>query len=597
MNCSATSPPSSSRRRAAAWLLGLAAVVGCSRIAFLDRAYALDADAWGIAAAARHLATTGDYVMSRPPGYPVPEIVYALFWAGGPAIMNGVTACWSVLGALSFALLLRRLGDSPRVAALGALAFAFVPLVYQSSTTSMDYAWGLALVTAALGAAVAGRPAVAGILAGIAVGCRLPHALMVVPLALILFGCGRGDQPARRVGLFLLVAAIAALVVYAPVYLTYGTAFLSFSDMPLAPPMRRALLLRGPTLAVWGAVGCAGLAAGLLAVACAPRAAARRLASFGRAGSWLLGACLVAILLTVAVFARLPHEYEYLLPIVPFTLLTAHLLLGTRMRVIVYGALLVAPFAFGLQEDGRIGMEGPMPRFDRLRKAQVDTIRAAFASVNRMPQDRVAVVVNHTYRAYLEDYPPACPDLQFRPHVELLDVLSPRHVAERVARGEGVYVLYGADWYLRQGCEVRQDAAGAWHLEVADFEAPDAARWRMTPFDRAVMEARLLPDADAPERLRRRLWETTFHVPMYDARHSPSGVPQPVIAHYDGQPSIAAFDTPERLAAFPQQGDYTALVRGDDLLQGVNPSLWLVINPRSLHPAAFGTGTGQESPP
>src|SRR5207245_1842743 len=86
----------------AAWMgLGLlAAGVALSRAPFLAPGYGTDTDAWKLAYAARFIATQGRYLASRLPGYPIQELVSALFWKGGPLALNGPTALFSVLATV-----------------------------------------------------------------------------------------------------------------------------------------------------------------------------------------------------------------------------------------------------------------------------------------------------------------------------------------------------------------------------------------------------------------------------------------------------------------------------------------------------------------
>ena len=578
------------------WLLWLGLAVFLSRLFFLNSTYALDGDAWGIASAARQIAATHEYVISRPPGFPVPEIVYSFFWRGGPAVMNGVTAILSVLGSISFALVLRRFDSSRWLASLGALGFAFVPLVYINSTTSMDYVWGLSMVTAALYLVLADRPVAAGMLAGVAVGCRITNGLLVLPLAIILHGCCREDRAVRRVAVFLAVAVVAALVVYAPVYLKYGMSFLRFSDMPLSAQQRHLMWILGPTTGLWGILGCAGLIIGVASMAIAPLKTWRRLKSNGPRVGWVIGGSLMAILLIAASYVRLPHEFAYLLPVVPFTLLLLRILLTTRIFLILNILLVAAPFTANVSDAGRFTLEGPLLIHSRQRQAQFRCIREAFAAVNRLPEDRAVVAINHTYRPYIEGYPPRCRDLQFTKPVEIVDALSREQVPDLVAKGVAVYYVYAEQWYIRQGCHVARNSSGAWIVRAEDFVAPDSDRWNLTPFDLGLLEARLSPDPEAGARFQSQLRSTQFYVAGRLSGTDASGECLPIIVLYDGRPSIAAFDTPARAEALKKEGDQLMLVSGQGLLGWLNENLWLVVNPDTLHPAVFGAGKSGPPP-
>src|SRR5882762_3388166 len=90
-------------------LIALFALVLASRFPFLDAGYGANVDAWRVARAARDIATTGEYSVSRFPGYPVQEIVCSWFWNGGPIMLNGLTALFSAAVATTFAAIAREL--------------------------------------------------------------------------------------------------------------------------------------------------------------------------------------------------------------------------------------------------------------------------------------------------------------------------------------------------------------------------------------------------------------------------------------------------------------------------------------------------------
>ena len=200
------------QRRASGALVfvAVAVVVLASRLPFLDAGFGTDPDAWRMALASRHLASAGEYEASRLPGYPVPEIVGALA-CGEAMALNGLVAVLSALGAAFFALTLRKLGSRDGVAA--ALALAMVPVVYINSTCAMDYVWALAFALASLYFVVAACPLAAGVLLGLAIGCRMTSGALLVPLCILLVRGGGTRRVAvdilKLIGASLLVGAVA----------------------------------------------------------------------------------------------------------------------------------------------------------------------------------------------------------------------------------------------------------------------------------------------------------------------------------------------------------------------------------------------------
>src|SRR5215813_9340119 len=158
---------------------GIAAAVLLSRLPFLSPGAGNDNDGWFLVNAAREIAATGRYTTSRFPGYPVQEVLAAAVAraGGGPVQMNFLSALAAAACAWAFARRLRRLGG--RDAGLAALALVCVPAAYVASVSAMDYLFALAFVLAACTARIAGRPWLAAVALGLAIGTRLTSVVLV----------------------------------------------------------------------------------------------------------------------------------------------------------------------------------------------------------------------------------------------------------------------------------------------------------------------------------------------------------------------------------------------------------------------------------
>lgn len=327
--------------------VALAALYAASRAPFLALGYGLDDDAWLVARAADLIASGDGYTASRLPGYPTVELLLGLLFrlfdpsclvgnfaaaAAGLAAAVGVWAC--LKGAVP-----------PPLRLLAALAVALHPAMWTASVTTLDPIFGTAFLVLAAAAAGSGRPAVAGLLLGLAVGCRLTNALAVLPLALFIRGRHGSWAPAVR--LLAVGAAVGGALFLLPL-LTYGWGFLQYEPVRQRDfvtggyKVYRELL--GPALVV----GCAAVAAAVLASG--PRR--QRLRAAAGEPLVLLGAS--ALLVLSAPFLLLPTDPQYLLPWVPFAVLALAGLV--RCEVVrpwwAAGLLLAAvlPAAVGLGE-------------------------------------------------------------------------------------------------------------------------------------------------------------------------------------------------------------------------------------------------------
>lgn len=329
------------------------------RVPFLGVGYGNDPDAWGLAVAARHIATTGDYIASRLPGYPVQEWACSLLYRGGPIAFNAVTALLSVVAVGFFMCSVKRLGSRHHLWA--GLALAMAPVIFVNSTNSMDYVWALAFILAGHHCALVGRPVLAGCLLGVAVACRITSVGMVFPLGLLLFDTSAIPSGRWAVIKFLLATCLIAVIAYMPVAYCYGWGFLSFVEPPKYPSMLS--VFSRATLRIWGCVG-------LLAIVGGVAISAMRFVARGRAaGSSPACAAIpapksrmpiisAAIVLGVYVCAylRLPLEEGYLIPVVPFVIILLGRMMTRRMFTGVCLALCVSPWVCGL---GRTASASP----------------------------------------------------------------------------------------------------------------------------------------------------------------------------------------------------------------------------------------------
>lgn len=336
-----------SRGAELSWGLALGVAYVLSRVPFLHLGYGLDDDAWFVARAADTLATTGHYVASRLPGYPTVEVLYGgLFRVVGTSdVVGNLAAAAAGLAAAVGVWLLLEGVLGWRLRLLAAAAVAFHPALFVASVTTLDPVWGVAFLVLAAAAVARDRPLLAGVLLGLAAGCRLTHVLALLPLVIFARGRGLGRPAVVR-----LTAAVA--VVGGGLYLLpareYGIGFLTF-----VPALHRDYLTGG--YKVYHEIVGLPLAVAVVLVVAAVLASSRsrnRLPAAGRDPLVQLGAVAMVVLSTP--FLLLPTDPQYLLPWVPFAVVMAAGLLreGVVARAWLAGLLVAAvvPSAVGLGE-------------------------------------------------------------------------------------------------------------------------------------------------------------------------------------------------------------------------------------------------------
>ena len=457
----------------APWLL--AAAVLLSRARFLTPGYGVDADAWRLAADGRAIATTGIYGAARSPGNPIVELGAAFAWRGGPLALNGLTALFGALAVLAFALSLKRLGSRDWI--WGALGLAFTPVIAVNSANAMDYLWALAFLLAAHDAALRSRALEAGVMAGLAIGCRITSMLLLPTFSLILYVRSPGPAARPRMIVLWLAAGLIGLAAYSPQILLTGVGFLHDYGHGYPPPL---YVLKNATVDVWGLIGCAALLVAAVAALVRARRGDREAALPG-ATPGLEIAWGLAIVLEGAMFLRLPHQAEYLIPAVPFVLLILARRLSPRAFRMLCAALVVSAFALKVSEagkpdsprftrasipigDGRrvLDLRGPLFTDHDRRVRGVAYAESVVAKAARLPAG--SVVSASEWLPFIE----VLIEGRQTATTTFVYVLDPHELEQHLAAGDALYDLPGAEDYSRAVFGVSLHEHGSRPLAVGE---------------------------------------------------------------------------------------------------------------------------------
>jgi hypothetical protein len=345
-----------SKQSAAPSFTVIVAIVFLSRLPFITASsYGIDSDAWRVAAAAKSITETGEYKASRLPGYPIQEIAYSLVSPKTPFVFNAITAVFSGVAVAFFWLSLRAFGVRDNW--LGAAALAFTPVLFINSTTSMDYVWSLAFMMGGLYFSVSQMPVLAGLMLGLAIGCRITAGAMVLPFAFFLADRDGKLVLDRKLLWFGLTMGIVGLLAFAPVFFSYGFGFFTFYDADQPALIK---VFNKATLGTWGVLGFCGVLLGFGFIGF--RYGLRRVA-FGHSTLRLTG-LVAAILLFVIAFIRLPHESGYLIPLVPYLLILFGLLLERRVYQVICILIAFSPFVFGIAPQNIVMAKIESPSFN-----------------------------------------------------------------------------------------------------------------------------------------------------------------------------------------------------------------------------------------
>jgi len=317
-----------------------------------------DLDVRAVLHSGMSIVRDGTYVASRAPGAPMHEAaVGVLERIGGTVGPNLGSLAAGIALTVLLALLLRREGVG-RVG-LSVAVVVVNPWFLVAATSTVDFLWALALWTGAA-LVLRSRPSLAGaagagVLAGLAVGCRSSTAFLVGGLALAellerrpdpgaaVDGDARDDAtstappPALRALVLAAVAGAVGLVAFLPPFLA-SDASLAFAqnDVPTS-----SLLVQAGRFAVKDLyfVGPFAAVVLLLALPSLVRALGRWRAD------WLVRIGLLTVAISQLLFLRFPWKMGHLLPtLVGLALLTARAL-DAKPRLLA--ALVAAQLLYG----------------------------------------------------------------------------------------------------------------------------------------------------------------------------------------------------------------------------------------------------------
>jgi hypothetical protein len=307
-------------------------------LTFVWLGYGTDIDVANVLEAGRRWIEHGTYEPSRTPGAAIHEVATGfLDDIGGSVLVNLVSVAFAGLALWAMQDLLRREGS--RIAGLAVIVLATNPWFWIAATSLGDFVWALGLLLAGAVAARRDHRVVAGILFGLAVGCRLSTVFLVVAwLVAERFGDPSSRVAWRRTLITGGVALGLGALCFVPPWLAADR---TLDFLQTAEPVQGLRVLLGrwaiKNVAFFGVLGSVVLVVGL------PR--------LRRAWpSWRTSVpfrfALLAFVATELVFLRYPFKQVHLIPAaMAVALVIGHFEIGARRWI---GILIAAQLIGGV---------------------------------------------------------------------------------------------------------------------------------------------------------------------------------------------------------------------------------------------------------
>lgn len=315
-------------------------IVFISRLPFLSAGHGVEEDSWGIVLAGAHTWLTGVYEPSRFPGHPVHEWIYSSFHLRAPLFYNLFSAFFSAVASVFFALILKELKF--RHFFIASLAFAFTPVLYISSTYTIDFVWTIAFILISLYALLKNQFVLCGIFLGLAIGCRITSGAMLLPFMIIFWQKNNLQKNIRNCLKIALPLILVVIVSYWPLVKQFGASFFMYYDQFPYPPFTKVAYKMFP--GVFGFIGTVAIAVCILYIL-----VNRKKIVFGAMyanglSKKIVICCHVVIVLFIISYLRLPQKSGYMITIIPFAIMLFGYYLNSKLFYFLCGALILSSF-------------------------------------------------------------------------------------------------------------------------------------------------------------------------------------------------------------------------------------------------------------
>jgi Gpi18-like mannosyltransferase len=332
--------------RQTAWLLFAMNLI--IHLPFLFMGYGKEEDAWSNVLNARLISSTGVYEVSRLPGHPLYEGLLSFLYPylHDAWFFNGLSALASAFAVYFFYKILLSI-KIPHAFWL-TLCLTFIPVFFIAGTYTIDYNFALLFILLSFYLLIKKQWVFAGIFLGLAVGFRISSLGFLLPW--LIWCINQKTAPAQIGKLVLSSLMISALVFKLP-FDVYGLSFLDFHKPPF-PSLSN--ILYKLSLGIWG------LPLSLFLVYILIR----------QIGQWknvfkehrkLLIIALLAVLMQLAVFLRLPFKSEFFIPALPFCLIVLGFLISRKQAMTLSLFAFFSVFLFGFDYASKSRGARPSP--------------------------------------------------------------------------------------------------------------------------------------------------------------------------------------------------------------------------------------------
>lgn len=319
-------------------------LIALSRLPFIFFGYGSEEDAWALPLVTERIANTLHYEVSRLPGHPLQELIYSLVWDKGSAVYNLLTVVISTAGIGIFMLTLMHLRNKNWL--IAGIALAATPIVYINSTNDMDYMWAMSFMLFSLYAILKDKIILAGILIGMAIGCRITSGAIALPYLYLIVQLTKGDQRIKTAIQFCCSIGISSLIIFTPVFMNYGLSFFTYYEHFPIPGFAKNFY-KG-SIGAFGTIGFIVVIYYLIKIIRRRKIIHPTTLNHHEVSAQVIAMCVGALGLYLLAFLKLPLKSAFIIPLTPYLWMSGAIVLKKNEIRIAALAMMVSCFTLGI---------------------------------------------------------------------------------------------------------------------------------------------------------------------------------------------------------------------------------------------------------
>ena len=275
-----------------------------SRVPLLNLGFGSDPDAWRVADSAFDLHYFGIYHPSRFPGYPLYEFFNSFIINYGWLATNIATMVISLISVFIFAKILKELDIKNK--GLLVITYAFLPILWITSASTMDYMWALTFILFAWFFIIKKQCFLAGFMMGLAIGSRVTSVALILPFIYLIL---TETKNVKNAIYYVVIAIVTSIILYLPLFFQYNLNFLTYylNDMTIIHVL----------LNINYSFGILAVSFGLMLLMLSFKSLLDNILKKDSFTLFLLFFIGIVLIL----FIKAPYEVAYLIPAVPFLLI------------------------------------------------------------------------------------------------------------------------------------------------------------------------------------------------------------------------------------------------------------------------------------